>query len=348
MMTPRERVLAALDHQPTDRTPSDYQAWKSVTDRLIAKLGVKDHEELLLALGVDMRRAWANYYLPASAPDADGFVRDMWGSRRRPHPQAPGQTECLSPFHEGTTVDDVHAHAWPDPTSFDFSDTVLQYKSWKGHYATYGAPWCPFFHEAGWLIGQEDFYVWMSTKPKVVEAIITHIVDYEIDVCRRFFETAGGCVDIAYFGNDFGTQRGLFISPAMHEQFIRRPLKRFYDLAHAYGCRVMQHSCGAVRGLIPSFLEDGVNVLDPIQVRADGMALDGLIRDFGSRMVFHGAVDTQETLPFGSTADVRDQVRGYRALTRDRGGYLLCGSQELIDDIPLDNILAMYDENRKG
>jgi uroporphyrinogen decarboxylase len=348
MMTPRERVLTALGRKRTDRAPADFQAWASVTERLIARLGVKDHEELLQALGVDMRRAWVNYYLPASLPDADGYVRDMWGARKRPEPRADGTPNWISPFHEDTTVDDVHAHAWPDPAALDFSEPIRQFTAWHGTYATYGAPWCPFFHEAGWLIDQETFYVWMGTKPDVVEAIVNHMVDYEVEATRRFFEEANGCVDIAYFGNDFGTQRGLFVSPAMHERFLRRPLKRFFDVSRSFGCRVMQHSCGAVRGLIPSFIEDGVDILDPIQVRAEGMALDGLVRDFGSRLVFHGGVDTQETLPFGSPADVREQVRGYRTLTRERGGYLLCGSQELIDDIPLDNILAMYDENRKG
>jgi len=72
------------------------------------------------------------------------------------------------------------------------------------------------------------------------------------------------------------------------------------------------------------------------------------VRDFGGRLTFHGGVDTQRTLPFGSTADVRAEVRAYRQLTRERGGYILCGSQEFIEDIPLDNILAMYEENREG
>lgn len=348
MTTSRERVLAAIGRHRTDRAPADYQAWPSVTARLIARLGVKSQEGLLQALGVDMRRAPVNYYLPASQPDADGYVRDMWGARKRPEPRTDGRPNWISPFNEDTTVDDVHAHAWPDPAALDFREPIRQFRAWQPDYATYGAPWCPFFHEAGWLIGQENFYVWMGTKPDVVEAIVNRIVDYEVEATRRFFEEAAGCVDIAYFGNDFGTQRGLFVSPAMHDQFLRRPLRRFFDTARSFGCRVMQHSCGSVRELIPSFIEDGVDILDPIQVRADGMALDGMVRDFGSRLAFHGGVDTQETLPFGTPPEVRAQVRGYRSLTRERGGYLLCGSQELIDDIPLDNILAMYDENQKG
>ena len=163
---------------------------------------------------------------------------------------------------------------------------------------------------------------------------------------RRFFEATRGVLDIAYFGNDFGTQRGCFISPKLWHAFIRQPLKRYFDLAHDYGCLVMQHSCGAIRDLIPTLIEDGVDILDPIQTAATGMELAGLVRDFGDRLTFHGGMDTQTLMPFGSTEDVRAQVRAYRGLTRDRGGYILCGSQAFIEDIPPDNILAMYDENR--
>jgi uroporphyrinogen decarboxylase len=88
--------------------------------------------------------------------------------------------------------------------------------------------------------------------------------------------------------------------------------------------------------------------LDPVQVACSGMDLAGLLRDFGDRVCFHGGVDTQQVLPFGSAADVRAVVRSYRALTTDLGGYILCGSQSFIEDIPLDNIAAMYEENGRG
>jgi uroporphyrinogen decarboxylase len=341
----RERVLLAIQHKKTDRAPADYEAHQEVTDALIARLGVADREELLQALHVDMRRIWFDYYQPETGPDADGYMRTMWGVRYRDVNPGDGQPNWISPFDEDTTVEDVHAHPWPDPAALDYTTIRPQCERYYGTYATYGAPWSPFFHEVGWLIGQERFYVWMGTKPEVTEAIIQHVVDYEVEVTRRFLEAAGGMLDITYFGNDFGTQRGLFIGPRMWQRFMRPYLKRFFDVSHAYGCQVMKHSCGAVREIIPYFIEDGVNILDPVQVRAEGMGLAGLVRDFGARLTFHGGVDTQHTLPFGTTEDVRAQVRGYLDVTRERGGYILCGSQEFIEDIPLDNILAMYDEN---
>lgn len=344
-MTSRERVLLALAHRQTDRAPADYSAHQPVTERLVQRLGVADQEELLQALRVDLRRVTFTYYQPETGPDAHGYRRTMWGGRHRDADPGDGQPNSLSPFDEETTVADVHGHPWPDPAGLDYAPVRGQCERYWGEYATFGAPWSPFFHEVGWLIGQERFLAWMITKPDVAQAIIDHVVDYEVEATRRFLEAAGGMIDITYFGNDFGTQRGLFISPGMWERFFRGPLKRYFDVSHEYGCRVMKHSCGAVRDLIPWFIEDGVDLLDPVQVAAAGMDLAGLVADFGDRLCFHGGVDTQHTLPFGSTAEVRAQVRSYLDLTREKGGYILCGSQDFIEDIPLDNILAIYDEN---
>lgn len=346
-MTSRERVLEAIRHKPTDRAPADYGAHQGVTDALVNKLGVADVEQMLCALGVDMRRIGCDYYQPDTGPDADGYMRNMWGVRHRQSDPGDGHPNWVSPFHEETTVDDVHAHAWPDAARLDYTKVREQCLQHYPNYATYGAPWSPFFHEIGWLIGQENFVIWMHTKPDVVHAIIEHVTNYEVEATRRFLDAADGMLDIAYFGNDFGTQRALFISPQMWRDFIRKPLKRYFDAAHDHGCKVMKHSCGAVRDIIPALIEDGVDIIDPVQVAAAGMDLAGLVRDFGASLCFHGGVDTQRTLPFGSTEDVRREVRSYRGLTRERGGYILCGSQEFIEDIPLENILAMYDENQR-
>ena len=346
-MTPRERVLRAIGHQKTDRTPADYAAHQQVTEALIDRLGVADKEELLQALHVDMRRVRFGYGQSATGPDAEGYMRSMWGLRYREDDEGDEGPAQIFPFDEDTTIDQVHAHPWPDPEALDYSGIRAECEKYYGHYATFGAPWSPFFHEVGWLIGQENFFVWMATKPAVVQAIIDHMVDYEVEATRRFLEAAEGMIDITYFGNDFGTQRELFISPRMWEQFMRAPLKRYFDVSHDFGCRVMKHSCGAIRDIIPQLIEDGVDVLDPVQTAAAGMDLAGLVRDFGDRLTFHGGVDTQGTLPFGTVAEVREEVRSYIELTRERGGYILCGSQDYIEDIPLDNLLAIYDENAK-
>lgn len=341
-MTSRERVLCAIERRRLDRVPADFEGNPQVTKALIDRLGIKDQEELLQALHVDMRRIPAVYDNPDPGPDELGYYRSVWGVRERAVDHKDGRPMILPVFSEETTVDQVHAHPWPDPARAVVAGIRAECDRYGGQYSLYGAPWIPFFHEVAHAIGQENFYVMMTTQPDVIQAIIDHMVDFGVEVTRRYLEAAGGRIDIAYFGNDFGTQRGLVISPAMWERFIRKPLKRYFDVAHEFGCKVMQHSCGSIRDIIPWLIEDGVDVLNPIQVRAAGMDFDDLHRTFSRQVTFYGAVDTQHLLPYGSPDDVRAQVRHYVDRCRN-GGYILAGSQVLIEDIPVDNILAMYE-----
>jgi len=348
-MLPRERVMEAVNHCWSDRMPADFQSLPAVTQRLMARLGLAEEEELLQHLGIDMRRVWFAYEQPIdeSQVDANGYVHNIWGLSFRPGLSIEEPENVIRPFTEESSVDEVYAHPWPSADDVDYSGIFSQCERYYDTYATYGGAWSPFFHEIGWLIGQENQLIWMSTRPDLLEAITECVVNFELEVSRRFLEACRGKLDIMYIGNDFGTQRGLYFSPAHYQRFIRPWIKKYFDLAHDYGCKVMQHSCGSVRDLIPWFIEDGVDILNPIQVRAAGMGLESLVADFGSKLAFHGGVDTQHTLPFGSVQEVREQVLGYRALTREHGGYILCPSQEFMADIPDDNILAMYEAPRE-
>jgi uroporphyrinogen decarboxylase len=187
----------------------------------------------------------------------------------------------------------------------------------------------------------------MYTKPEIIDAITEYIVGYFETATRRFLEATEGMNDITYFGNDFGTQRGLFISPVIYDRFIRKYYKRLFEVSHSFGCKVMIHSCGAVRDLIPRFIEDGVDILDPLQITADGMDFNGLYRDFSTKICLHGGIDMQYNLVLGSTSDVKREVCSRIGTAHENGGYILCPSQSLIEEVPIDNILAMYEENSK-
>lgn len=132
----------------------------------------------------------------------------------------------------------------------------------------YGTPWSPFFQEVGWLVGQTNSYMWMTARPDLADAILAHIVDYEIRATRMFLEAADGLIDITCLGNDFGTQRGLPVGPEMRHRYLRGPLRRSFDVSKEYGCAVMRHSCGSVRSILLWLIEDGVNLLDPVQTVA--------------------------------------------------------------------------------
>ena len=105
----------------------------------------------------------------------------------------------------------------------------------------------------------------------------------------------------------------------------------------------MLHSCGAIRELIPDFLELGIDILDPIQVAADGMEPARLKADFGDRVAFHGGVCTQTTLPFATPGDVREAVLDRISTLGKGGGYILASSHDISADTPPENVAALYD-----
>jgi uroporphyrinogen decarboxylase len=137
------------------------------------------------------------------------------------------------------------------------------------------------------------------------------------------------------------------MSPALFRRFLRPTLRSFIDLAHRYGVRVFHHDDGSIRPLIPDLLDIGIDVLNPIQWRCRGMDRAALARDFGSRVVFHGGVDNQQTLPFGSPDDVRREVEANISLFSACKGYIVAPCHNIQANTPTGNIVALYETVRK-
>jgi uroporphyrinogen decarboxylase len=117
-------------------------------------------------------------------------------------------------------------------------------------------------------------------------------------------------------------------------------------LAHRYGAFYQQHSCGAVREIVPSLIKAGVDILEPLQ-KVNGMEIDGLKRDFGSRICFHGGIDTQFVLPHSTPEQVEAETRHYIDVLAKGGGYILMASQWFESDVPVANIDAIYRTDRR-
>jgi uroporphyrinogen decarboxylase len=179
-------------------------------------------------------------------------------------------------------------------------------------------------------------------EPAICHAILGKTADFFYESTRRMFEKAGAKTDVFFTGDDYGTQRGPMISLPMWREFARPHVERLYGLAKSYGLKIMQHSCGGVRAFLPDLMECGLNILEPVQVRARGMDPKELARDFGGRLCFHGSIDTQQTLPFGTPEDVRREVRERIETFRPYGGFTIAPSQHLMPEIPTENIVAMY------
>ena len=145
-------------------------------------------------------------------------------------------------------------------------------------------------------------------------------------------------------GTDFGTQNGLFISPDAYRDLFQPFHKRINELIHARtDWKIFLHSCGAVAEMIPAFIESGFDILNPVQCSARRMDPQMLKETFGEDLVFWGgAVDTQQTLPFGTPQQVTDEVRRRIDIFNVDGGFVFNAVHNIQAMVPIDNVLAMF------
>jgi uroporphyrinogen decarboxylase len=346
-LTPKQRVLMAMEHREPDRVPLDFAALPQVVRGLCDFLAVDPScdwsryqsypEALLQRLHVDLRIVRAPSLAPAERPAPGGGYFDLWGVEISPEGYPVGH-----PLADVTSVADIESYTWPDPDALDYehyAETCQRYEE----YAVCGGDWSPFWTWSLELMGSERLMINLRERPEVAHALLRRVADYYYETSRRLFEAGHGRLDIFFMGDDYGTQRGPFLSPRDFRTFIVPHLTRLYGLAKSYGLKVMQHSCGSVRAVLPDMIAAGLDALDPVQPRASGMDPAGLKASFGHQVTFHGTLDLQDTLPHGSVEDVRREVLGRIEHVGPGGGLIIGNGQDYISDVPLENIVAVYD-----
>ncbi len=343
-MVSRDRVLTTFAHQEPDRVP----LWYGMSGLFIAKanqaLGLPNEEALRLRLGDDFRRVFARYDVPDD-PLPDGVVsRTIFGVDRLGYEY--GQP-AAHPLAEAT-LEDVHSYAWPDPACVDVTGVRDAAAAWHDDYAVLGGDWSPFWHDAIDLLGMENMYLRMFDQPELVDALMTHMVDFYAASSRRIFDEAGDLIDIFFIGNDLGSQTGPLLGPELFDRFVLPHLKRLVDLGHDYGLKVQMHCCGGFEPLIPGLIGIGLDALHAVQCSCHGMDLAALKAAYGDRMVFNGGIDSHHVLIDGTPATVRENTREVLETMMPGGGYIAGASHDwILEETPVQNIVAMADAVRE-
>ena len=339
-MTPRERWLAVLTRQQPDRVPMDYWATPEATARLMQHLGCATGREMFEALHIDIPVPVEPRYVgPALPPDTDEF-----GIRRKAVDYGTGVYDevIFHPLAPYRSVEEIEReYRWPSPDWWDYSDIPQQLEG-NERYPIRGGGSEPFLTYAA-LRGQEQAYMDMALNPEMVHYCLDKLFDLAYEHTRRIYEQIPGQVTFSYVAEDMGGQEALLFSPAHIHEFLIPRMKRMIDLAHEAGAFVFHHSDGAIRRIIPDMIAAGIDILNPIQWRLNGMDREGLKRDFGDRVIFHGAMDNQYTLPFGSVEEVRQEVLDNLRILGAGGGYILAPCHNLQAITPPENIVAMYE-----
>ena len=352
-MTPRQRWLTLLSGRPADRVPADYQATGEVTARLLTELGCADQEALFARLHVDHRRfvepTWKPSQYPGSPvaadePTAVETTADMWGVRFRKVSYGGGSYDepCHQPLAQIEHEADVHVHRWPNPDDFDYQVITRTVLADDRTHPIHAGCYEPFLLY-GQLRGLEQAFADLALRPEIADAILGHIFDFYYEFHRRIFEAGRGRIDLTWVAEDLGGQTGPLISRATYQRFLLPNQVKMADLARSYGVHVMYHTDGAARVFLPDLLDKvGIEILNPIQWRSPGMEREKLVAEFGDRIVFHGSIDNQQTLAFGTVEDVVRDVRESREIYRD-ARWICAPCHNLQPVSPTKNILALYD-----
>jgi uroporphyrinogen decarboxylase len=339
-MTPRERWLAVLEGRTPDRIPLDYWATAEATQKLIDYLGVPDVGAMLERLHIDRPVSVGPVYV-GPAPESGA---DLFGCRHRRVRYATGvYSECVyHPLAEYETVSEIERnYEWPKAEWWDFSGIPRQIEGYEDRPIRGGGSE-PFLRYVN-LRGMQRAYMDLIEKPEMVHYCLDRLFDLRYEYTLGIYRAIPGRVMITYIAEDLGSQESLLFSPAQIHEFLLPRMKRMMDLAHSAGAYVFHHSDGAIRRTLPDMIDAGVDVLNPVQWRCVGMDREGLKADFGDRIAFHGAMDNQYTLPFGSVYEVRQEVADNIKLLGAVGGYILAPCHNIQPVGPPENVVAMYE-----
>ena len=342
-MLGRERILRTLRGEPVDRQPVFYRAYPEVNQPVMRALSLSSPDAVAAYFGSDavpsplVRRPFEP--MPTGEPDTH---YDLYGSLHKTTNRDGLYSDAvIGPvLGAAQSVGEIEAFRMPDIDCIDYeaSGQAAQAAHETG-LAVYGGAWASIFTLSRQLMGEENFLVGLFEEPEMIAALVGKVTDYFIAINERFFREYAPFVDVFYFGSDFGTQRSLFMGPSEFRTFFKPNMKRLADHAHSFGLPVMFHTCGAVRPLIPDLIEIGIDMLDPVQADAEGMSCDELAQ-YRGKIVFHGGISTQHTLPFGTPAEVAAETR--RLMKALGPGLVVAPDQDMIGAVPVENIEALF------
>ena len=344
-MTSRERVLAAISHRPTDRLPVDYWGVPEITAKLMRLFGASDMLGLAKAMDIDK--------IMGAGPALKPGRANMWNveMQRIPLPGGSGYYDEPVRFPIGgfETISEIEAnYEWPTTDMYDYSDIRRQCRLYRdaGFAVECGYISMTYFYLT--IRGTEQMLLDFAADEELADYILYKIGEFASAHTRRILEAADGLCDMTQVTDDFGAQAGLLMSEAMIERYVGKYYDANCALADEFGVKIFHHDDGAVASLIPWIAAKGCHILNPLQWKLLGWDLAAIKKDYGDRLCFHGGVDNQYVLPFGSEEDVRAEVRAcVDALYGDRTGYILPPCHNIQAITPVENILTMYDCARR-
>lgn len=373
-MTPRERVLTALNHQEPDRVPLSIGGGTATSILVEGYEGLKQHlgvsgeteimnkafriaridERVMQRLGSDFRpltaKSPANWTPPPSEP---GTFIDLWGITWRQSFYGNGcyYWELAGHPLAEASIEDLEKYPWPDPLDPGYTAGLAEEAKtlYEGtDYALMGDGKFKSFWELAYALrGLEQMLMDLVLNPEFVKALLSKLLEINMAATRPFLDIAGPYIQIIRAGDDIATQRGPLMSPETYRALIKPVYAEYFKFVKSKTeAKLFYHTCGNIVDLLDDLIEIGVDIINPVQVSAMDDTAELKAR-FGDRVVFMGGIDTQHVMPHGSIEDVEAEVKRRIRDLGPGGGYVVAAVHNIQPDVPPENIVAMAEATRK-
>ena len=374
-MTSRERVLKALNHEIPDRVPIDLGGFQTGIHQkayaeLLAHLGIEDEitildpvqqlakpcEEVLQRFKVDTR------YLCAHGPDSfkggiEQNMRDgkLWHDLKDEFGviwSMPDEQKLFMDISHhplaNATINDIAEYPFPkgdDPTRFTgVREQALQMRN-ETPYAICTGIGGVVYEICWYMRGLEQWFVDMMTNPAFCEALLEQTLKFWLNFYSMFLAEIGDLVDVIMIGDDLTGQSGPLFSPKFYREIVQpRQKKLVQHIKSLTNAKIWYHTCGSCYEYIPDLIDNGIDILNPVQIGLVNMEPKELKKKFGKQLVFWGGgIDTQHVLPFAKPNEIRKHVQKNLEIFKQGGGYVFNNVHNIQYGVPADNIVELFD-----
>ncbi len=374
-MTSRERVLKALNHEEPDRVPIDLGGFQTGIHKrayveLLKHVGITDEvtmldpvqqlaqpcEALLERFHVDVR------YVVAHGPDSfEGGIEQntrggtLWHDLKdefgvvwsMPDEQQLYMDISHHPLADAT-IADLDDHPFPngsDPTRFTGVRENAQQLRDETPYALSTGIGGVVYEYCWYMRGLERWFMDTIEDPDFCATLLEKTLKFWTDYHTGFMAAVGDLVDVVMIGDDLAGQGGPLFSPEFYRRVVQpRQKKLVQHIKTLTPAKIWYHTCGSCNALIPDLIDNGIDILNPVQISAANMDPGQLKSDYGDRLVFWGGgIDAQHVLPVASPDEVREHVRRNVETFKPGGGYIFNNVHNVQAGVPAENIVALFD-----
>lgn len=367
-MTSRERVLAALNFQETDRIPIDLGGYPAATS-----MNVRAYEKFLEHLGISRPVSIGSLLMFTAEIDDDirdrfhvdtkslslsfstkeftapeSFTESIWKSKWVMTPDftyAPVE----GPLQQITqpTLNDLESFEWPEPSKFeDYEKLHAKAKRAReeSDRALIGRLPIGIFTCAQLLRGFENWLMDLIVNREFCDALHGKLLEIWLEAADCVLDALGNNVDVLMTADDLGFQKQPMVSPQMFQELLKPYIKKMVThVKTKTKAKVGLHSCGSVYAYIDDFIDVGLDILNPLQSNAKDMEADKIKAKTNGKLALWGGIDTHNILPKGSPEEVREEVMRKIEIYGNGGGFIFCGDHNILTDIPPENVVTMYE-----